>query len=269
MNKENSYFCLTLDLEQDYGRLDEYQALWHTEELADFLATNEVKLTVFVTGKILEEKPEAVRTFRNGNICEFQLHSYAHLVGRKLSPSERMDDMRKAIIAYEKVFGKKPKGYRAPQGNIFEEEISLLKKEGFLYDSSVIPTWRPGLFNNVFANDSTFFHKNGLLEIPFSKLPFVCLPFSLSYFQLIGWPVSRFLMKFRSKNKPAVFGFHLHNLRGLPNIKKLKFGLRLFYLRNQNKGIDILKKFVEMEKNEGSVSLFMSELAEKETRAAI
>lgn len=252
--------CFTLDLEQDYGRIKEHLAFANIPALMDLFKKYNLKLTIFAAGKIIEERPDIIKKLRDNLDCEIQLHSYEHEINREISPEEKKNDLKKGVEAYKKYFGRNPAGYRAPRGNVSLEEIVWLKNEGFVYDSSFIPTYRPGLFNNTGANDRPFAHKNGLLEIPFSAIPTIKLPFSLSYLQLLGWPIARiFINKARNKN-PLVFGFHLHNLAKLNNLKRLRPSFRLFYIRNQNNGLKLLEKFIIWAKKNGYESAAMSEI---------
>lgn len=261
MSPENKKICFTLDLEQDYGRINEYSAFSNIPALVDLFKKYNLKLTIFAAGKIIKERPDVIKKFQDNLDCEIQLHSYDHEINREISPEEKKNDLKKGIEAYQKHFGKKPSGYRAPRGNISPEEIDLLKEEGFIYDSSFIPTYRPGLFNNTGKNERLFTHENGLLEIPFSAIPVIKLPFSLSYLQLLGWPIAKIFIAKAQKKNPLVFGFHLHNLAKLKNLNRLKPSFRLFYIRNQNNGLKILEKFILWTKKNNYKSAKMSEIA--------
>ena len=262
-NKKKRIFFV-LDLEQDYGRIESYLAFKNIDGLIDLFKKYNLKLTVFVTGKIIQQKPEIIEKIDENIDCEFHLHSYRHEINKKLTPEEREADFKKAVEAYRKYFGKSPTGWRSPCGNITQEEIGWLKKEGFLFSSSFIPTYRPGLFNNLRQSDKPFFYPNGLLEIPLTSLPLIKMPFSLSYFQLLSWPISNFLIKNKKSPCHIIFNFHLHNLSKLDNIKQLKIRFRLGYLKNQNDGFKILEKFIKTVMRGGYQSKTIIELA-KET----
>lgn len=260
--EKNKKISFALDLEQDYGRINEYSAFKNADELIALFKKYGLKLTIFVTGKIIEDKNEIIKKFKETIDCEFNLHSYSHEINKKITAEEKKRDFEKALEIYKKYFGKNPVGYRAPCGNITEEEIEWLKKENFLYSSSFIPTYRPGLFNNLKQKDEIFRYPNGLLEIPFSSLPLIKVPFSLSYFQLLGWHTVNFLLK-RKKSPYIVFNFHLHNLSNLENMKQLKTGFRLGYIRNQDNGLAILENFIKTITAKGYQSVLMTEFAEQ------
>lgn len=245
VENKNKKIFFTLDMEQDYGRINDYSSFKNIDGLIDLFKKYDLKLTIFVTGKIIEQKPEIIEKIKENIDCEFHPHSYCHEINKKLTIEEREADFKKAVEVYRKFFGKNPIGWRTPCGNIIQEEVNWLRKEGFLFSSSLIPTYRPGLFNNLRQSDKPFFYPNGLLEIPLSSLPLVKMPFSLSYFQLLGWPISSFLIKNKKSSRHIIFNFHLHNLSKLDNIKQLKSRFRLGYLKNQNNGFKILEKFIK------------------------
>jgi peptidoglycan/xylan/chitin deacetylase (PgdA/CDA1 family) len=262
MSAKNKKISFVLYLEQDYGRIDGYLGFKNIDKLIALFKKYNLKLTIFTIGKIIEHKNEILKKFKDNVDCEFQLHSYSHEINRGLTAEERKIDLKKAVESYKKYFGKNPTGYSAPCGDITKDEIEWLKKEGFLYSSSFIPTYRPGLFNNLGQKDKAFVYPNGLLEIPFSSLPLVRMPFSLSYFQLLGWSVINLLIKIK-KTPYIVFNFHLHNLSKLDNIKQLKTMFRLGYIRNQNNGFKILEKFIKTIIKNNYQPIIMTELAEE------
>lgn len=265
MLQENYKICFTLDLEQDYGRINEYLAFNHIPQLIELFKKYNLKLSVFVVARVLEEKPEIIKIFQDNLDCEFHVHSYDHEVNDIFTNKEREGKLKKAVEVYKKYFNKNPEGYRAPSGDLKKDEIKRLKELGFSFSSSFITTFRPGKFNNLNKSDGIFRHPNGLLEIPFSSLPFVKLPYSLGYFKILGWPLVKFLIRRKKYDRPAVFAFHLHDLKKLDNLEKLPKPLyKLFYLlRNRKNGFKILEKFIKEMKKENYEPIKMSEIAKE------
>lgn len=246
MEKTAKKIFFTLDLEKDYGRIEDYEGFKNINRLIDLFKKYNLKLTVFATGKVIEKYPEIIKLFQNNINCEFHLHSYSHETARKLTQEERKKEIDNSARAYKNYFNKNPEGYRAPCGLITKEDISYLKKTGFKFSSSCIPTYRPFMFNNLKRDGKPFKYENGLREIPFSSIPYLKIPFSLSYFQFLGWSAVKSLLQIFKMPDNIVFSFHLHNLSRLDNIKQLKPVFKLFYLRNQNKGFKILEKFIKI-----------------------
>ena len=138
----------TLDLEHDYAGPAPFRShetlsnLSLLDELATIITKNNIRLTVFVTGKTLEEKPESVDFFRKIG-AEFELHGYEHTW---IDP-DFVQEVEKGVRAYQAFFGRKPLGYRSQGGITSEILIDALIKQGIQYDSSLIPSLIPKAFN--------------------------------------------------------------------------------------------------------------------------
>src|SRR6266478_5581873 len=147
--KESKLACITLDLEA-FGsdsnpkacRLLNHEHLF--TRLATILCKHRVKLTIFVAAKLLEEVPSAIERFASLD-PEFELHSYSH----NIADTDSHAEIERAYNAYVDYFHKKPLGYRAPWGKISAAGLERLARFGFKYDSSIFPSFRPGVFNNL------------------------------------------------------------------------------------------------------------------------
>ncbi len=254
-------FCLTLDLERDYGLFNTYQSFENIDLFLALVKKYELKITVFLVGNLIEQRKDIIKCFK-GVPVEFALHSFSHNVKNK-SPDFKKQEVIKAKKAYFDYFKKQPCGYRAPQGAITQAEIEELLKTGFKYDCSIFPCWRPGLFNNLKMPTKPFKFSNGLLEIPLSVLPLIRLPISLSYIQFFGWNFYKLFLKLLGWPSLIVFDVHLHNLTKVRSLKGAPWYAKLFYLRNQNKGFQILEEFIKISKAQGYQSIFVKELIER------
>lgn len=260
-NQKEKYFCLSLDLEKDYGYFETYQAFNNLDSIFDLLKKYNLKLTVFLVGYLIEQKPEIIEKLKTAPV-EFALHSYSHDIYNNDSDFKQQD-IRRAKRVYLDYFKEEPMGYRAPRGAITQAEIGELTKQGFRYDSSMFPYWRPGLFNNLRIPKEPFFLPGGLLEIPPSVLPIVRLPISLSYIQFFGWNFYKLFLKLFGWPRILVFDLHLHNLKKARSLRGLPLYARIFYFRNQNKGFRIFEDFIKSVKKQGYQSIFLRELAIK------
>lgn len=115
-----------------------------------------IKATFFVPGIAAEKYPDTVlKIAESGH--EIALHGYAHENFAHLSPDEQREAIQKGINAIEKLTGKKPVGFRLPEGDCTPETFDIIKEFDFLYDSS------------LFDNDIPYFIENGkhkMTEIP-------------------------------------------------------------------------------------------------------
>jgi len=253
------YLCLTLDLEQDYGRINSYSSQRNIDPLLELLKKYQVKLNIFVIGKILDKKPGMIKKFKNLPV-EFELHSYSHSINFPLPIRRKIKEIIKSKQAYLSYFNKPPRGYRAPQGVISGKELEVLARENFKYSSSLFPSWRPGLFNNLKQPIFPYLTDYGILEMPFSVIPKIRIPIALRYQQLFGWPFYKMSFSIFGWPNIIIYDFHLDNLMQTRTTKGLPFYLRITHLRNRNNGLKILEKFLQFTQKHNYQSLFMSEL---------
>lgn len=133
-----------------------------------------VKATIFIPGRVVEKYPEAVELIRRYD-HEIGVHGYAHENFALLSEKEQEEAMKKSVGAVQKAFGKVPKGFRAPEGELTLKTFEIAKKCGLAYSSTLGNDDRP--------YEITLENKEHILEIPYhwamSDAP---------YFQFYFWP---------------------------------------------------------------------------------
>ncbi len=247
--------CITLDLEQDYGRTEAYNAFDHIEELSPIVKKYDVRLTAFVVGKVLDERHEVVGKVAQLN-TDFALHSYTHNI---MSPQDVEWEIKESKRAYIDYFGKSPAGYRAPQGRVSRFHFQVLKEEGFIYDSSLIPSWRPGVYANLRARRDPYY-VDGLLEIPFSVISRrLRLPLIMSYMKLFPRAYQLGFNIFGLPNV-VVFDFHLHDLFKTESLSKLQWKYRTFHNRNASNALGIFEGFITLLRDKGYDFVTMKEL---------
>lgn len=265
--------CITLDLEA-FGNDSNPKAcrLLNDEKLFTRLATilrkHQVRLTIFVAAKLLEEVPSAVERFASLD-SEFELHSYSHNV----ADTDSYAEIERAYNAYVDYFGKKPLGYRAPWGKISTEGLERLTQFGFKYDSSVWPSFRPGVFNNLRTSLTPFhYENNSLVEVPMAVVPKVRLIVSLSYLKFFGLRLYRSLFKACGLPNPLVFCMHLNDLQIDPEAlarAELPRWVKYYHARNVKGAFDIFEAFLSILEEQGYQFAYMSEVyAKAATRKA-
>ena len=257
--KNKKIACLTLDLESDHSDLldkPRYEGIEHIPELVTFLKEVGVPLTCFVQGSLLETHPDDIRRLTDADV-EFELHSYSHPA---LTDLDTRFEVERGKEAYRQFFTKDPLGYRSPLGIIKEEDYGILAANGFKFDSSIYPSLRPGVFNNLgkpiqpFRVDTT-----DIVEFPFTAFSgLIRVPLTVSYLKLLGWPYF-FLIKTFSLPDLIVFAFHLHDLFRLSSSSEIplekhslihKLVFKRIYNGRQD-GLLILREFVEILRRKG------------------
>jgi polysaccharide deacetylase family protein (PEP-CTERM system associated) len=143
--------ALTVDLEDwyhvcgvgetgDASQWDAYESRVsrNTDRVLSLLRAAGARATFFVLGYIAEKEPGLVRAIaREGH----------HRRIFEMSPAEFEEDLARSMDAISAASGTKAVGYRAPEWSIRPHTIwalSILRRRGILYDSSMVPLDRMG-----------------------------------------------------------------------------------------------------------------------------
>lgn len=120
------------------------------------LRTFAIKTTFFVPGMIAQRHPEAIeKILKDGH--ELALHGHTHVNMALLSPQQQLEELELGKAALAKVSGTAPVGFRAPEGELTMETLTLAKQCGFVYSSSLYDDDRPYILETPAGN---------LLELP-------------------------------------------------------------------------------------------------------
>lgn len=223
---------LTLDLEEDGAGIAPgvaYECAEQAAELTALLRPTGVKLTIFVSGRLLEERPDLVELY-DRDLTVFENHGYDHGAVRRVPTRTPLENVEAGHEAYHRFFGQPPRGYRAPNGMIGQPELRKLAEFGYRFDSSIFPTRFPGRFDWSAAPATDFVWEGlGLLECPISVTRRFKIPAGVSYMQLIGWPLYRRLLA-EAWPERLVIDLHPHDIfpgswhRSLPRHLRLAYG---------------------------------------------
>jgi len=238
--------CITLDLESDWfvdkpGRT--YLTVENLDTYIELIQSVDVPVSVFVVGRLLEERPDVVERLNAALDAEFHLHSYAH--DPEMSNGFR-SDLREGIAAFESFFGRRPRGYRAPLGKISAQQITTLDSEGFAFDSSIFPSYRPGAYNNLDAPTTPYRPANTdeLVEFPVGVIPYLRVPTAQSYLKLGGRSYLR-LLDLLAPPEPLVFVSHLHDFFETPANEYRSQPMKAIQQRNIDESATLFEEFIE------------------------
>ena len=249
---EGKLACVTLDLENDWY-FDEpgydHLTFEYIEEFIELIQELDVPVTFFVVGRTLERFPEVIDRLEVELECEFHLHSYQHDTTKSY---DFRTEIRRGKAVFENLFGFEPVGYRAPQGNIEPAEFEILADEGFQFDSSIFPSYRPGVYSNLdkpltpYRPDGV----DGLLEIPIGATPWTRIPLSQSYLKLLGRPFQAYLER-APLPSPLVYNMHLQDLYRTDSYDKLGQPKRFLFERNVERSEELLRWSVDLFRERG------------------
>jgi len=151
----------------------------NTLRALDLLDRFQIKATFFLLGWIAERQPDLVREVaRRGH--EIGSRGFYHRSLRQMSSDEFRNDLARSRDALEQAGGKKVVGFRAARRLTLPTDawaLDVLAKEGYAYDSSVLPTYRSLQVDPTLRFAHPFHTVNGpLWEFPVATWPVLGLP---------------------------------------------------------------------------------------------
>lgn len=145
-----------------------------TRIVLESLRKHQIRATFFCTANFALHAPEVIREIvEDGH--EVASHGYYH-------SSFKTDDLKSSRECLEKLTGQTVEGFR--MARMKEVDAEDTKSAGYLYNSSLNPTFIPGRYNNL-DKPRTYYYDKGVLQIPSSVTPVFRFPlFWLSFHNL-------------------------------------------------------------------------------------
>ncbi len=182
-------------------------------------------------------------------------HSFSHPYAfRHLDRAAKVEEIRSGEEAIADIIGERPVGFRTPSGDVDRETLEILREREYLYDSSVIPSplmiWTFMLYGKLFIKRKDYnlgefwsvlappgpylpgrkkIYRDSapgkadplpLVEIPFSVLPVLRIPFYATLMRMLPRRVFDAAVWLHGNNRPALhMVFHLidlHDMAGTP-----------------------------------------------------
>lgn len=131
---------VSIDVEEDLNQKT-FHGVENLDKILKIFNKFGISATLFATGEVLEKYPDLIVKWSKKH--EIACHGYYHVPLYELSISERKKQLENFCELYERILGKKPKGFRAVQHTIDNTQLKLLEDFGFEYDSSVVPRYVP------------------------------------------------------------------------------------------------------------------------------
>lgn len=221
------------------------------DTLLEIFQENRIRGTFFCIGEHTKKKAgeKAIRKIA-AHDHEIANHSFSHPAGfRRLTSKEKATEIKKAHEALADAAGAAPVGFRAPAYDLDHVTLRILSRNGYAYDSSVLPSlwllpmklmvrwrarrflwkepaglgsWIQGFRDKRPRSITLGAPKNGqdtrsLVELPLSVVPWTRRPFYGSFTQKLGlgW-FERGLKRLREGNLPINYSIHLQELAETP-----------------------------------------------------
>lgn len=206
---EDKAVYMTVDIESDFTFTKErhyglFDVPGQFEKFCNFVQKYNIKLTCFVVGNALFDRPEYIRAIEELGV-RFGSHSLTHDLENPGSERE----VRGGIDTFADYFGYLPEGYRVPRGRVTSSVVKMLESAGILYDSSIYPTYRYNVYSNLDKPVTPFrWRDTNIVELPIGVVPTIRIPLALSYLKVFGKPASSFILNQFGIPENIVFLFH-------------------------------------------------------------
>ncbi|MBB6236902.1 peptidoglycan/xylan/chitin deacetylase (PgdA/CDA1 family) [Pedobacter sp. AK013] len=225
-----------------------------TIAILDILDKYEVKATFFCTVTFAENIPDLIKRITDTG-HELASHGYYH-------SDFKPEHLLQSKLRLEELSGKEITGYRmARMMPVDEKEI---ERAGYIYNTSINPTYLPGRYNN-FNISRTHFIKNNVLQIPASVSPLIRFPLFWLSFHNLPLSVYRTLASWTyKKDKYLNIYFHPWEFTDLNDFER--FGFPGYVRKNTGKKmIDRMEIFISWMKGKnypfGTFQEFIKKLA--------
>lgn len=225
-----------------------------TMRILDALKRGGVRATFFCTADFAEAAPEVMRRILDEG-HEVASHGCSHW-------TFAAGDLARSKERLERLTGRPVAGYR--QARMMPVDEGDIRRAGYLYNSSLNPTFIPGRYMHL-STPRTCFMKEGVLQIPASVTPWVRFPlFWLSYHNLPGWLYRALVRRTLRHDGYLSTYFHPWEFYELNDHPELKMP---FIIRNHS-GLEMvgrLEKLIVDLKGRGYVFGTYSEFARRKT----
>lgn len=177
------------------GREPETDVLATTSELINLFDKYNAKATFFILGETAVKYPDLI-TILEESPHEFACHGFYHNKVY-LNNTEFMRDVQR----FKKEVKADVQGFRFSNFGFTDEKLQILIKEGFSYDSSVVPCLKiPGWYGESDVPLAVYEKQIGdgmsITEFPLSVMPYLRLPGSGGWFlRNIGYLWVKFVIK--------------------------------------------------------------------------
>jgi len=200
-----------------------------TTRILDLLAKHNIKATFYTTANFATHAKDIVKRIVNDG-HELASHGYVH---DHFEPPHLK--MSKDIL--EEVSGVEILGYRmARMAPVPEEEVH---KAGYIYNSSINPTFLPGRYNKL-SEPRTYFYRENVLQLPASVTPLIRFPmFWISFHNLPLWLYCSFAK--RVLNKDGYLNAYFHPWEFMDIGPKKKYNFPFYVTRNTDK--EMIRRF--------------------------
>ena len=222
-----------------------------TQEILRILKKHEVKATFFCTATFALAAPQVINSIVEAG-HEVASHGYYH-------SAFEVSHLAQSKQVLEQLTGQPVNGFRmARMMPVDEEEIC---KAGYVYNSSINPTYLPGRYNNLKKPRTSFFEK-GVVQLPASVSPRLRIPlFWLAFHNFPLWLYRMLCNKTYRHDGYLNIYFHPWEFTDLKD--KTRFGFPGYVSKNSGRQMSermdqLIMGFKQQEKDFATIAEFLA-----------
>lgn len=230
------------DMPAEYGKQIPFQqqlaiSVLGTQRILALLQKHQIKATFYCTANFAIHQTQLINQIvTNGH--ELASHGYYH---SNFKPQHLLESKLKL----QELSGQTITGYRMARMAPFDE--TELQKAGYLYNSSLNPTYLPGRYNN-FSKPRTVFIENGVLQLPASVSPWFRFPLFWLTFHNLPQFITHFLCLWAIK-KDGYLNTYFHPWE-CTDLTSPQLGMPKYVIKNSGeKFVVIIDAFIVKMKN--------------------
>ena len=167
------------------------------QTIEKILSGENICTTLFTTANFALHYPESIRHLS----CKNEIDSHYIFHG-----SFKKEDLLESRNTLEKICDKKIEGIRMPR---FKKiNMDWVKEAGYIYDSSINPTFIPGRYNNRHL-PRNIYTENGIVRVPMSVSPNIRFPLFWLSFKNIPYNIFK-KIALRTLKKDGYLSLYFH-----------------------------------------------------------
>lgn len=191
-----NWFDVSKCIKDNYGGVyPKSDVVTTTEKLVDMFNYYDAKVTFFVLGETAEKYPEIMEILTASD-HEIASHGWFH--NKKY---ENIEDFKNDVLKFKNKIYPEAKGFRFPNFGYSTEKFEFIVKNGFNYDSSIVPCLKiPGWYGNsnspITPYDLDLNSNMSIKEFPMTVMPFLRLPGAGGWFlRNAGYQWTKYVVK--------------------------------------------------------------------------
>lgn len=205
-----------------------------TEIILDLLQKHQIKATFFSTVVFAEKVPHLIKRISNEG-HELASHTYYHS-NFEVAHLKQSKDALEALSNLEVV------GFRMPR--MYPVDEREIEKAGYLYNSSINPTFLPGRYNHL-DKPRTYFKLHNVWQIPASVSPLIRFPLFWLSFHNLPLSIYKFIAKWTYKND-GYLNIYFHPWEFTPLNNKAIYNFPKYVSKNSGEAMkERLNSFIE------------------------